>query len=242
MANLGNLVAGVAHEINTPIGVSLTSVTYLDQQLKDMNERFEGNQLKRSKMAEFLKTFLECSQIITTNLNNAAELIRTFKQIAVDRSIGESRSINVLEYIEGVALSLKPELRHHSVTIDIVPVEMELNCNPGDLSQVIGNLLTNAVNHGFEFVEHGNIEIGGRLENDQVVLRVSDDGSGISEDNLKSIYEPFFTTKRGSGGTGLGLNIVYNIVKQKLGGTIHCESEPGKGTCFTITIPLAKEL
>jgi len=192
-------------------------------------------------MGDYLNIYTECAQIITTNLNNAAELIRSFKQIAVDRSIGEIRRINILEYLEGVVLSLKPELRNHSVTIDVTPEDMELNCNPGDFSQVIGNLLGNAVTHGFESIDHGHINISGKREDQQIILSISDDGAGIPEDNLKTIYEPFFTTKRGAGGTGLGLNIVYNIVIQKLGGTIHCESEPGRGACFIIAIPLAAE-
>lgn len=238
MANLGNLVAGVAHEINTPIGVSITSVTFLGGQIQKMKEWFESSQLKRSVMQKYLDTFQESTQIITTNLNNAAELIRSFKQIAVDQSTGENRRINVQEYIEGVVLSLKPELRNHTVDVDVQPPDIEFDCNPGDLSQMLGNLLTNSVKHGFEGVEHGHIGIICRLEDNQLLLKISDDGVGIPEDHLKSIYEPFFTTKRGSGGTGLGLNIVYNIVKQKFEGSITCDSAPGKGTRFTIGLPV----
>ncbi len=241
MANLGNLVAGVAHEINTPIGVSLTSATYLDQQIKRMKNWGESGQIKKSDMTAYINVFLECSQIITTNLNSASKLIRSFKQIAVDRSLGEIRSINIQEYLEGVVLSLKPELRNHDVTIHVEPENLHFNCNPGEFSQVVGNLLTNAVKHGFGDIEHGQIEIFSRIEDKHIILKISDNGAGISEENLKSIYEPFFTTKRGSGGTGLGLNIVYNIIRQKFGGNIHCESEQGTGTCFTITIPLTNE-
>lgn len=238
MANLGNLVAGVAHEINTPLGVSFTAATFLEQQLNKIKTGFENNQLRRQTMDHILKSALESVQIITTNLSNAAEMIRTFKQIAVDRSLGEARRINVPEYLEAIVLSLKPELRNHTVTIDIYPEKVELNCNPGDFSQVIGNLLTNAVRHGFEAVEHGHIDVSGRIEGNALILKICDDGSGVPEQNIKSIFEPFFTTKRGSGGTGLGLNIVYNIITQKFGGMIRCDSEPGNGTCFTISIPL----
>lgn len=238
MANLGNLVAGVAHEINTPIGVSISSVSFMEQQIKRIKTGFENNDLKRSALESALNKLQEASVIITTNLNNAAELIRSFKRIAVDRSHTEVRHINVLEYIEGVVLSLKPELRKHRVTVDIEPPSIEMNCNPGEFSQIIGNLLTNAVTHGFEGMEQGEITITGRLDGNRLILKVADNGVGISEEHIKSIYEPFYTTKRGSGGTGLGLNIVYNLVNRRFGGSILCESAPGQGACFTLTLPL----
>lgn len=238
MANLGNLVAGVAHEINTPIGVSITSVTFLGGQIEKMKEWFSSDQLKRSVMQKYLDTCQESTEIIMRNLYSAAELIRSFKQIAVDRSMGEHRRINVLEYIEGVVLSLKPELRNHAVTIDVEPTSIEFDCNPGEFSQVLGNLLNNAVKHGFQGVEHGEIGILCRVEGQQLILTITDNGAGIPEDHLKSIYEPFFTTKRGAGGTGLGLNIVYNIVKQKFDGSINCDSSLGNGTRFTIRLPM----
>jgi signal transduction histidine kinase len=169
------------------------------------------------------------------NLDRAAELITSFKDVAVDQTSQEQRKFNLKDYIDETLLSLQPKLKktNHNVK-NICPVDIKLNNYPGALSQILTNLIMNTLIYGFDGIESGEIIIGGSLENGMVSLTYSDNGVGMKKKTAKQIYEPFFTTKRNFGGSGLGMHIVFNLVTQRLNGTIDCDSAPGKGTKFTI--------
>ena len=196
--------------------------------------------MKKSDLDGFLDTVAQSGEMILSNLDRAANLIQSFKQVAVDQSIEDKREIELKNYIEEVLMSLRPKLKqsNHSVTINS-DESVSLNTFPGTISQVVTNLVMNSVIHGFEERADGIISIDiKKLPNNHVSLVFKDNGRGIEKENLSKIFDPFFTTKRGSGGSGLGLNIIYNLISQKLNGTITCESEIGKGVNFLIEIPL----
>ncbi len=238
MAALGGLVAGVAHEINTPVGVGVTAASYLEQQTSDIHKSYNANAMKRSDFEDYLKIASESTVIILANLRRAAELIQSFKQVAVDQSSRDTRRFRLKEYLDKILLSLHPRLKRtrHTVTV-YCDEELELNSYPGAFSQIMTNFVINSLVHGFEQIEEGEIVIDAAFTEDTFVLTYYDNGKGIAEPHLSKIFEPFHTTKRGQGGSGLGLHIVYNLVTQRLDGSISCESSPGEGTTFTIEIP-----
>jgi len=238
MASLGGLVAGVAHEINTPIGVSVTAVSHLKERADRIAKSFSDGSLRKSDFAGFVETATASTGIIQTNLNRASDLIKSFKQVAVDQTSEEKRQINVLSYVEEVLESLKPNLRRtkHEVTV-MGNRNVRIDTHPGALSQIITNLVMNSVIHAFDDDSVGHIQITVAENAGDVSLLYADDGKGMDEGVRSKIFEPFFTTKRGSGGSGLGMHILYNQVTQTLGGTIDLHSTPGRGTAFEITIP-----
>jgi PAS domain S-box-containing protein len=238
MASLGALVAGIAHEINTPVGVGVTAASTLQARATELRAAYESQELRRSDLDRFVTLAEESSQIILRNLQRAADLIHSFKQVAVDQSSGERRSFKLRGYIEEILLSLRPKLKRtaHVVEVDC-PDDLVVDSYPGAIAQVLTNLVTNSLLHAFEDNQPGHIRIAVRREAERVELAYSDDGRGIPAENLPSIFDPFFTTRRGTGGTGLGLHIVYNLVTQRLGGSIQVASEPGKGTRFTLLLP-----
>ena len=238
MASLGGLVAGIAHEINTPVGIGVTAASSLQERVTRLRQVFDDKTMKRSDLQQFMDGAQEGVGILLGNLQRAAELVHSFKQVAVDQTSDSPRHFKLKEYLDEVLLSLRPQLKktQHAVNVDC-PAELELYSYPGSLSQVITNLVTNSLIHAFGPDEVGTINISARLEGGRVQMKYSDDGRGISAEHLEKIFEPFFTTRRGQGGSGLGMHVVYNIVKQRLGGQIACDSEPGKGTRFTISIP-----
>ncbi|HEY9061284.1 MAG TPA: substrate-binding domain-containing protein [Pseudobacteroides sp.] len=239
MVSLGSLVAGVAHEINTPIGVSVTAASYIKDSSYKFMKLTESGKLTRSQLEKFVATNTETADILLLNLSKASYLVNSFKQVAVDQSCEEKRSFNVKDYVNEVLLSLTPNLKKTKIAIDIdCPDDLEIYNYPGGLSQILTNLVVNSVMHAFDEDKKGIISI--RIYKFENVMNFiySDNGHGIEKDNISKIFDPFYTTKRGSGGTGLGLNIVYNIVTQQYGGSIRCESVSGIGTTFTIKIPL----
>ncbi|MCB1875376.1 MAG: PAS domain S-box protein [Chromatiales bacterium] len=238
MASLGGLVAGVAHEINTPVGIGVTAASHLQQRVEDLREAFDENRLKKSTLKEFVDSSYEGAGIILTNLQRAADLVQSFKQVAVDQATDSRRRFNLRGYFDEVLLSLRPTLKKtpHKVEVDC-PANLEVDSYPGACSQIITNLIMNSLKHAFEDGESGHLRIGAELRNRSLVLTYSDDGRGIPSENLKKIFEPFFTTKRGQGGSGLGMHLVYNIVTQRLGGKIRCESTVGEGTRFVMEFP-----
>lgn len=248
MASLGGLVAGVAHEINTPIGTALTASTHVREETLKMGAAFENNAVKRSHLEGYLSIADEGSKIIETNLVRAAELIRSFKQVAVDQSSEERRSFNVDSYLSEIIQSLKPQLRAYP-NVDLVletDADVVIDSFPGAFSQILSNLLVNALTHAFGQEEQeqegrGLVLIRTILFGDQVRISFEDNGQGMSAAVREQIFEPFFTTRRGSGGSGLGMHIVYNLVTATLGGTIRCFSNPGEGTRFDITLPIKSE-
>ncbi len=241
LASLGGLVAGVAHEINTPVGVGVTAASTLEDRTREIEHMYQQQLLRRSDLERFVTVARESSQIILRNLQRAADLIHSFKQVAVDQSSGERRRFHVKGYIEEVLLSLAPKTKKsgHSVQVEC-PDDLELDSYPGAFAQILTNFVSNSLLHGYpDPALRGTIRIQVHRDGDHVVLRYSDDGAGIAEEHLKRIYDPFFTTKRGAGGSGLGLHIVYNLVHQLLGGTIDARSAPGRGTEFTVRFPAA---
>ncbi len=238
MASLGRLVAGVAHELNTPIGIGVMAASYLEQQTHDIEALYREDTMKRSDLDHYIETAAESTRMILENLHRAAEQIQSFKHVAVDQSSTEQRTFSLKTYINEVLLSLSPKLKNtgHTVIVSCAK-ELELNSYPGAFSHILTNVVMNSLYHGFRNIEHGEIVIEALCEDDMLHLRYHDNGKGIAAEGLPRIFDPFYTTTRGQGGTGLGLHIVYNLVTQRLRGHIHCESAEGKGTTFYITIP-----
>ncbi len=238
MASLGNLVAGVAHEVSTPIGVAVTTASHL-KQITDKLTHCDPDSISQLIIDEYLEDCSEASQIILKNLERAASLIRGFKQVSVDQSSEVRRFFNVKEYLNEILMSLHPILKKTRLNISIhCDKDLQINTFPGALAQIITNLITNSLTHAYEPNDTGQITIAVVQVNERLEIRFADDGKGMDADVLHKIFDPFYTTKRASGGTGLGLFIVYNIVTMKLGGTIECSSKPGKGTGFIISFPL----
>lgn len=243
MAALGGLVAGVAHEINTPVGVGVTAASHLEQKTRELNVLYHKGQMECSDLEKYLKTANESAGIILRNLRRAAEIIRSFKEVAVDQTSEQERTFNLRGYIDEILLNLHPKLKktRHSVTV-LCPEDLELDSYPGMFSQMITNFVMNSLVHGFDPNTQGEIEIEATREADILRIRYSDNGKGMREEIRSRVFEPFYTTKRGQGGTGLGLHLIYNLVTQRLNGHIRCESTPGKGTTFIIQLPLTTEL
>lgn len=239
MAALGGLVAGVAHEVNTPVGVGVTAVSHLQEELNGFMGRYQAGELKRSDLDQLLATSVQSTQIIFDNLNRASELIRSFKQIAVDQTGEDVRDIQLAGYLERVLTSLHPRLKNRPIQVlcSVVPTDLVVRLRAGSLSQIATNLVMNSLTHGFANSDAGEIGIVVTQSGTGIELVYRDTGKGMSPEVVSRIFDPFFTTKRGQGGSGLGMHIVYNLVHQTLGGQIRCESTAGQGVCFTITIP-----
>lgn len=238
MAALGELVAGVAHEINTPVGVGVTAASFLDSKTREFRKVYDSGDLKRSELEGYLNTVEEVSNSILINMERAAELISSFKQVAVDQSSENRRKFNLAQYINEILLSLRPRYKKtgHSIDVDCDP-QIELNSFPGAFSQILNNLIMNSLIHGFSEMENGQIKIKTSRENENIIFEYSDNGKGMTAEQKEKAFDPFYTTMRGKGGTGLGMSIVFNLVTQTLKGSIDCQSEPGKGICFTMRFP-----
>ena len=239
LAALGSLVAGVAHELNTPIGNSLLMASTLSDNSRRFLQQVQAGALRRSELERFCQTAEESSQLLVKSLGQAASLVTSFKQIAVDQTSDQRRVFDLATLCREVALTLGNRLRReeHELQLD-VPEGLMLDSFPGPLGQVLTNLIINAMVHGLEGRKGGLMRLTGeRLEGERLCLRFSDNGRGISEDNLGRIFDPFFTTRLGQGGSGLGLHISYNIVTATLGGSITARSRLGEGAQFEIVIP-----
>ncbi|MEH2296427.1 trifunctional serine/threonine-protein kinase/ATP-binding protein/sensor histidine kinase [Nostoc sp.] len=239
MAALGGLVAGVAHEINTPVGTSITVASTLADETRSFIRAVEQGQLKRSVLNNYLEIAKESTDLILSNLNRAGELVQSFKQVAVDQTSLEHRTFFVKQYLEEIVISLNPKLKQACHTLIVTGDEtLTINSYPGALAQIFTNLVMNSLTHAYQLHESGQLRIQVKPEGEAIVIQYSDDGCGIPPENLNKIFEPFFTTARQKGGSGLGLHIVYNLITQKLQGTINVHSEVEKGTLFTVTLPL----
>ena len=243
MAALGDLVAGVAHEINTPIGIAVTGSTHLKDQISLLEKNFTSGALRKSEFKRFVDNAMPTAGTIQSNLERASALIKSFKKVAVDQSSQEVRQFKLVAYIDDVLVSLQPKIKQTSHKISLNgDSQIEVQTVPGALSQIITNLVINSLAHGYEnnSVE-GNINIVVKAKKDDIILLYKDDGKGMDDEIIERIYEPFFTTRRGSGGSGLGLSIIFNLVTQTLGGTIQCNSSPGEGAQFEIIFPKNKK-
>jgi two-component system NtrC family sensor kinase len=240
LASLGAIVAGVAHEINTPIGNALVTASTIREIVNEFSSQAVNGKLTHSALNNFLKLCKEGSQLVESSLLRASELIQSFKQVAVDQSSEKRRTFNLSYVIKETLLTLKHTLKNTPYILETSVAEsIVMDSFPGALSQVIINLLNNALLHGFEGRQQGTIQISAELYSaDSIKIHFSDNGNGINEASIKHIFDPFFTTKFGQGGSGLGLNVVDNIVHRILGGSIKVASEVGQGTEFTIEIPI----
>jgi len=241
LAALGSLVAGIAHELNTPIGNSLMVASSLIDQTREINKAYNENKgLKRSTLEGFFADSAKAGDILVRNLYRAANLVTSFKHVAVDQTSSQRRKFSLAEVISEIILTMSPTLRKTAFVVEHnIPPDMMLDSYPGPLGQVIGNLINNALLHGFEGRSTGTVTILAKpTQPGWLELFVIDNGIGIPAANLNRIFDPFFTTKLGAGGSGMGLNITHNIVVDVLGGRIGVDSEIGHGTTFTLTLPM----
>lgn len=239
MASLGQMVAGIAHEVNTPIGLGVTASTLMQDRLVVINTAFEEKKLSSKQLAKFLNESNENLGIIYRNLNRAAELISSFKQVAVDQSSEESRLFNFEQLISEILMSLKPNLKKvkHLVVIEC-DASINIKSMPGPITQILINLVMNSLIHAFNGIEQGTITINVSLSQGNCQLRYMDNGNGVSEEIKHRIFDPFVTTRRGEGGSGLGMHLVYNLVTQALNGSISVISEKDQGIIFNIIFPV----
>ena len=242
MAALGSLVSGVAHEINTPVGIGVTAASHLVEKVEIYKNLYSEGKLRRSDFEELLLVASESSSLMLSNLRKAIKLIKSFKMVAVDQSSDEKREFFLKEYIGETLRSLNHRLKrgNYHVTINC-PDDLKLVSYPGAFYQIFTNLIFNTLVHGFKGQKEGKIGFDITEESGKVIMVFSDNGKGIPDDKIKKIFEPFYTTSRDSGGSGLGLHIVYNIVKGTLKGRIKCESDINIGTRFIIEFPNNKE-
>lgn len=241
MASLGSLVAGVAHEINTPVGVAVTASSHLRDVLQQSEREFHAMTLTKQRLQTFYNTVQESSDIIYRNLERAAEQVSSFKMVAVDQSSEEARAFLLKEYLQSIILSLRPhfKLTRHEVELD-VPADLLLYSFPGCFSQIFTNLIMNSLIHGFAHIEQGRILIQAHCEDNQLTINYYDNGQGINPSIKNKIFDPFVTTNRQQGGSGLGTYILYNLVTQVLKGRIDLIDDTAKGVHFFMLLPLTQ--
>jgi signal transduction histidine kinase len=240
LAALGSLVAGVAHEISSPIGTSLTVASTLANRSADFTDQIASRQVRRALLVEFADGCRGATDQLVANLQRAAQLIQSFKQVAVDRSSDDRRVFDLKLATEQVVASVRSRLlKSQSSLVIEMPADIIMDSFPGPYGQVLTNLIFNAVTHGFTDRPGGQMLIKARrLGQDQVEITFADDGSGMPEEVQRRVFDPFFTTRRAQGSTGLGLYIVHNLVTQQLGGRITLASTPEKGTTICMTVPV----
>ncbi|RRJ83613.1 ATP-binding protein [Aestuariirhabdus litorea] len=234
--SLGQMVAEVTHELNTPIGVAITTSSYLENKMRELERGFKERSITSTQMEQFLAGGLESAELIRVNMQRAAELVGDFKLIAVDEASNRMRRFNLKEYLQGIVHSLHHKFKRttHRIELRCEP-DIELYCRPGSIAQILINLMMNSLVHGFESQEKGNICIEASKEGDDwVCIDYSDDGRGMSAEQLQRVFEPFFTTRPEQGGSGLGAHIVHKLVTTDLGGEISVDSEPGQGVHYRL--------
>ena len=229
---------GIAHEINTPVGVSVTAVSFLRSRVREVGNRYAAGDLSEEEFRQTLADLEDTSAIVEQNLERASRLVQDFKQTSADQSRQEKRRIVPQRYLESIMTSLTPRLQGTGLSWTIEAPDRELVMFPGALTQIVTNLVINTVYHGYPEGGEGRLRLTMKVDDDHAVLEMEDDGAGIPDDIRGRIFEPLYTTRRGEGFTGLGLNIVYNLVKEVLKGEVNCTSRPGEGTLFRIVFPL----
>ncbi|MEP1383555.1 MAG: ATP-binding protein [Paraglaciecola sp.] len=239
MASLGGLVAGIAHDVNTPLGVGVTATSFLQDRVDKLKVAYEDKKLTGSTMSSFISEAQQTITLLTNNLNRASDLISSFKQVAVDQTSEAEREINVSEYLIEIVQSLAPSIKKTQHTIDVhCPDDLTIKCAPGVLAQILTNMIMNSLIHGFENKPKGSIDINITQQDNNLLIHYSDDGKGLDKITLGQHFDAFFTTKRGEGGSGLGTHIMYNLVTQTLKGKIQASSELGEGLHYKISIPM----
>ncbi|MEP0173989.1 MAG: ATP-binding protein [Paraglaciecola sp.] len=239
MASLGGLVAGIAHDVNTPLGVGVTATSFLQDRVDKLKVAYEDKKLTGSTMSSFISEAQQTITLLTNNLNRASDLISSFKQVAVDQTSEAEREINVSEYLIEIVQSLAPSIKKTQHTIDVhCPDDLTIKCAPGVLAQILTNMIMNSLIHGFENKPKGSIGINITQQDNNLLIHYTDDGKGLDKITLGQHFDAFFTTKRGEGGSGLGTHIMYNLVTQTLKGKIQASSELGEGLHYKISIPM----
>lgn len=238
-AALGELVAGVAHEINTPLGIGITLATFVEDKHARMSKLFDAGTLSKGDLVDYNEALNEALSVMVSSLNRSAEIISSFKNVAGEQSALELRYFNVREYFEDVLQNLKPKLKKTAHEINLIcDPELVIYHYPGVFSHILTNFIVNSLTHGFTDQMTGHMTIEIYKKEDHAVLIYTDDGLGISDQHIAHVFDPFYTTKKGQGSTGLGLHIVHNIVTQNLNGHIHLVTAANKGVSFTIEFPL----
>jgi signal transduction histidine kinase len=239
LASLGSLVAGVAHELNTPIGNSLLMASTLRDKTVALAARFDAAQLRRSELEQWISASQEASGLIMRSLNGAADLVNSFRQVAVDQASAQRRRFDLAQACQEIAATMMKQVDLAGHTLELaVPEGIIMHSFPGPLGQVVINFVNNALLHAFDAPGGRMLLSASTPAPGRVRIEFADNGRGIEPAHAARVFEPFFTTRMGSGGTGLGLNIVYNIVTTLLGGTIRVEAAPGAGAVFVLDLPL----
>lgn len=240
LASVGRMVAGLAHEINTPLGIAVTSSSHCESEVTRLQNLYKRGELEETEFKQILLSLNEGITLVSHNLNRAATLVQNFKLTGSIQTSSEEEEFELYDCLQIIIKSLQPLLKQHRLSCHCTSEQPVHLCSyPGALAQIITNLVTNSIHHGFGDMEQGEINLHVAVQEDQVHLSYSDNGAGIAPDIQDKIFEPFFTTARKTGGSGLGLSIVYNLVTQKLRGKINVESQPGKGARFIITFPIS---
>ncbi|MBT3136435.1 HAMP domain-containing histidine kinase [Alteromonas sp. ALT199] len=238
MASLGGLVAGIAHDVNTPLGVSVTAASFLQERLNNLKTDFEDKSLTSKNMSCFIDEAEQTAVLLLSNLERASDLIASFKQVAVDQTSETEREFVLGDYINEIIQSLKPSFKQTEHQINVTcPDNLVVTCAPGAIAQIVTNMVVNSLMHGFEGKVAGTVTLDVKEDADNVVIRYQDNGRGLSEEELSKLFDAFFTTKRGEGGSGLGTHIMYNLVTQSLHGHIEADSTLGNGLQYTIRFP-----
>lgn len=236
--SLGGLVAGVAHEINTPLGIGLTGASHLSEKTNHLQTLYQENKMKRKDLEAYFSQVEETTSLIERNLERASKLIKSFKEVSVDQSIDEARLFNLKHYIEETILALSSNLKkaNTEVKVECDPI-LEMKANPNLFFQIISNLVMNSLIHAYPVDRAQVISVSVENKKDKLIIQYSDNGKGMPASVVEKIFEPFFTTNRSQGGSGLGMHIVHNLVTMGLHGSIECESKEGSGTKFIMNIP-----
>ncbi|MFY8299293.1 ATP-binding protein [Pseudoalteromonas sp. SS15] len=240
MASLGSLVAGVAHEINTPVGLSLTGISHFQSTVDEVAKLFEAGELEEDDFVRFIQESKALSCTIHNSLQRAANLVKSFKLVAVDQSAEEVRQFDIIQYLKDTMTSLNNKLKQSKVNfeIDCDSEVLIINNYPGSWAQVFTNLIQNTLIHAYDPDSTGQVVLKFYTEDEDLIFTFTDDGKGMTEESQKKIFDPFYTTNRANGGSGLGMNIIFNIITQKMSGKVTVQSELGKGTKFTIKVPI----
>jgi signal transduction histidine kinase len=235
MAILGKLSAEISHEINTPIGVSITSTSYLSDLLSTLQDDISNQKLTKRSLDDFANNAGQSLRLLLNNLNRASDLITSYKQVAVDQTSDKTRKINVAQYLNEIIQSLHPKLKKTKHTVQVNCADnIDIYCHAGAISQIFTNLIINSIIHGFDAIESGTITINAELKGERLFLHYQDDGIGVPKDKLSQLFDPFYTTKSGDGGTGLGTHIINELVTDTLNGQIVAHSDAGQGLSYDI--------
>ncbi|GAK55428.1 signal transduction histidine kinase [Candidatus Vecturithrix granuli] len=239
MAALGRLVAGIAHEINTPVGVGITAASFLEKKSREVADLYASGKLPRSEFETYLRQSVDSTASILSNLQRAAKLIQHFKQVAIDQHSEEHHRVNLKLYFSNLFTGLQAKYEHFPYQTSLTCQEdLYVDIYPGMLVQILSQLFENSVLHGFEHAQTGTISLDIHPQGNRLFLQYRDNGKGMNPEQCERVFDPFFTTKRAQGAVGLGMHIVYNLITQTLGGTIECQSEPEQGTTFSISLPI----